>query len=171
MMNIVGEIKELFLRSLKDHPEVLEKMEKEDPDEKTRAIVRMLLNEIHNDPEYSGVSHKEICITRNTTESMNIIIQGIKLNDGDEILRTNLEYPNMIQALDMREQRFGTKIQIVDLPIHPESQEQIVQLIMNAINNKLLNEDAIFETLSSLKRAGASAIVTYFADRVASRLG
>jgi len=86
--------------------------------------------------EYSGVSHKEICITRNTTESMNIIIQGIKLNDGDEILRTNLEYPNMIQALDMREQRFGTKIQIVDLPIHPESQEQIVQLIMNAINPK-----------------------------------
>jgi len=57
MMNNVGEIKELFLRSLKDHPEVLEKMEKEDPDEKTRAIVRMLLNEIHNDPEYSGVSH------------------------------------------------------------------------------------------------------------------
>ena len=44
-------------------------------------------------------------------------------------------------------------------------------LIMNAINNKLLNEDAIFESLTSLKRAGASAIVTYFADRVASRLG
>ena len=43
-------------------------------------------------------------------------------------------------------------------------------LIMNAINNKLLNEDAIFECLSSLKRAGASAIVTYFADQVASRL-
>ena len=43
-------------------------------------------------------------------------------------------------------------------------------LIMNAINNKLLNEDAIFESLSSLKRAGASAIVTYFADQVASRL-
>ena len=44
-------------------------------------------------------------------------------------------------------------------------------LIMNAINNKLLNEDAIIESLISLKRAGASAIVTYFADRVASRLG
>ena len=43
-------------------------------------------------------------------------------------------------------------------------------LIMNAINNKLLNEDAIFESLSSFKRAGASAIVTYFADQVASRL-
>ena len=43
-------------------------------------------------------------------------------------------------------------------------------LIMNGINNKILKEDAIFESLTSLKRAGASAIVTYFADRVASRL-
>ena len=59
-----------------------------------------------------------------------------KLNQGDEILRTNLEYPNMIQALDMREKRFGTKIQIVDIPIHPESQEQIVNLIIDAINPK-----------------------------------
>ena len=43
-------------------------------------------------------------------------------------------------------------------------------LIMNGINNKILKEDAIFESLTSLKRAGASAIVTYFADRVSSRL-
>tara|TARA_B100001123_G_scaffold325800_1_gene366287 strand:+ start:1783 stop:2772 length:990 start_codon:yes stop_codon:yes gene_type:complete len=43
-------------------------------------------------------------------------------------------------------------------------------LIMNAINNKILKEDAIFESLSSLKRAGASAIVTYFADKVANKL-
>ena len=43
-------------------------------------------------------------------------------------------------------------------------------LIMNGINNKILNEDAIYESLSSLKRAGASAIVTYFADKVANRL-
>ena len=27
---------------------------------------------------YSGVSSEEICLTRNTTESMNIIIQGLK---------------------------------------------------------------------------------------------
>jgi porphobilinogen synthase len=43
-------------------------------------------------------------------------------------------------------------------------------LIMNGINNKILKEDAIFESLTSLKRSGASAIVTYFADQVASRL-
>ena len=37
-------------------------------------------------------------------------------------------------------------------------------LIMNGINNKILNSDAIYESLISFKRAGASAIVTYFAD-------
>ena len=53
----LGKIRELFLRTLKEHPEILEKMEKEESDEKTRALVRMILNEIHNDPEYSGVNH------------------------------------------------------------------------------------------------------------------
>ena len=85
--------------------------------------------------EYSGVSNKEICLTRNTTESMNIIIQGMKLNKNDEILRTNLEYPNIIQALDMREKRYGTKIRIVDVPIHPESQEEIVAKVINSIES------------------------------------
>ena len=43
-------------------------------------------------------------------------------------------------------------------------------IIMNAINNKLINENAILESLISLKRAGASAIVTYFADRISTKL-
>ena len=43
-------------------------------------------------------------------------------------------------------------------------------LIKNGINNKILSEDAIFESLISFKRAGASAIVTYFADKIASKL-
>lgn len=43
-------------------------------------------------------------------------------------------------------------------------------LIKNGINNKILSEDAIFESLISFKRAGASAIVTYFADKIANKL-
>jgi len=43
-------------------------------------------------------------------------------------------------------------------------------LIMNGIKNKLINEDAIYESLISLKRAGATAIVTYFAERIANKL-
>jgi porphobilinogen synthase len=43
-------------------------------------------------------------------------------------------------------------------------------MIRNSINNKIFNEDIIYESLISLKRAGASAIVTYFADEIASKL-
>ncbi|PDH39696.1 MAG: aminotransferase, partial [Rhodothermaeota bacterium MED-G19] len=86
--------------------------------------------------KYAGVGTDEVVLTRNTTESMNIIIQGIKLDEDDEILRTNLEYPNIIQALDMRERRFGTKVRIVDVPIHPISQDEIVQKVLGAVNKK-----------------------------------
>ena len=43
-------------------------------------------------------------------------------------------------------------------------------LIKNGINNKILSEDAIHESLISFKRAGANAIVTYFAEQVANKL-
>jgi len=43
-------------------------------------------------------------------------------------------------------------------------------LIRNGIDNKILNEDAIIESLISFKRAGASAVVTYFAEEVAEKL-
>ena len=43
-------------------------------------------------------------------------------------------------------------------------------LIKNAISKKVLNEDAIMETLTSFKRAGASAIITYFAIDIAKKI-
>ena len=43
-------------------------------------------------------------------------------------------------------------------------------MIMNAIKNKNLNRDAIYESLISLKRAGSRAIVTYFALDIAKDL-
>ena len=43
-------------------------------------------------------------------------------------------------------------------------------MIKNAVNNKILNEKSIYESLVSFKRAGANAIVTYFADHIASKL-
>ena len=43
-------------------------------------------------------------------------------------------------------------------------------LIKNGIKRKLISEKAIEESLLSFKRAGASAIVTYFADYIAQRL-
>ena len=43
-------------------------------------------------------------------------------------------------------------------------------LIKNGIINKILDENAIYESLMSFKRAGASAIITYFADQIADKL-
>ena len=43
-------------------------------------------------------------------------------------------------------------------------------LIKNGIENKIINEDTIIESLISFKRAGASAIVTYFANEIAKKI-
>ena len=43
-------------------------------------------------------------------------------------------------------------------------------LIKNGIKNKIINEKAIIESLISFKRAGASAIVTYFANEISNIL-
>ena len=42
-------------------------------------------------------------------------------------------------------------------------------LIKNGINKKIINENSIVESLTSFKRAGASAIITYFADKIAKK--
>ena len=43
-------------------------------------------------------------------------------------------------------------------------------MIKRGIDEGILNENSIVESLMSFKRAGASAIVTYFADEIASKL-
>ena len=43
-------------------------------------------------------------------------------------------------------------------------------LIVNGIKNNIINENAIQESLVSFKRAGANAVVTYFADKIANKL-
>jgi len=53
----LGQIKELFFKSLKENPEILIKLENEESDEKTRALLKLILEEIQNDPEYSGLRH------------------------------------------------------------------------------------------------------------------
>jgi porphobilinogen synthase len=43
-------------------------------------------------------------------------------------------------------------------------------LIVNSINKGLVSDNIILETLMSFKRAGANAIISYFADRIAKNL-
>ena len=43
-------------------------------------------------------------------------------------------------------------------------------LIKNGIQKKIIDKNAIYESLISFKRAGASAIVTYFANEIANKI-
>ena len=43
-------------------------------------------------------------------------------------------------------------------------------LIKHGIKNNLINDEAIFESLIAFKRAGASAIITYFALEIARKI-
>ena len=54
---VMGEIRDVLLKSLKDNPDVLKKLEMEESDEKSKALIKMILKEIQNDPEYSGINH------------------------------------------------------------------------------------------------------------------
>ena len=55
--SIMGEIRDLLLKSLKDNPDVLKKLEMDESDDKTKALLQLILKEIQDDPEYSGVNH------------------------------------------------------------------------------------------------------------------
>ena len=43
-------------------------------------------------------------------------------------------------------------------------------MLMNSIKKGIIKQDAIIETLTSFKRAGANAIVTYFAEKIVKYL-
>ena len=54
---IMGEIRDVLLKTLKNNPEVLKKLEMEESNEKSKALLKMILKEIQDDPEYSGINH------------------------------------------------------------------------------------------------------------------
>jgi len=53
----MGEIRDVFLKSLRDNPDVLKKLEMEESNDKTKALLQLILKEIQDDPEYSGINH------------------------------------------------------------------------------------------------------------------
>ena len=53
----MGSMRDVLLKSLKDNPDVLWKLEMDESDDKTKALLQLILKEIQDDPEYSGVNH------------------------------------------------------------------------------------------------------------------
>ncbi len=85
---------------------------------------------------FVGVSPDEFVIVRNTTEALNNIIHGIPLEQGDEVLYNSREYPSMQEALEQRAMRYGTVNRVVDIPLLPASQDEIVRAYAEALTPK-----------------------------------
>ena len=77
---------------------------------------------------FLGCSVDEIAITRNTTEGMNMIAQGARLQPGDRVLTTNHEHAGGFRCWEYLAAHHGVIIDQVELPAPPDSPEQIVRL-------------------------------------------
>ena len=97
---------------------------------------------------------------RNISESYREV--ALDINEGADMImvKPGLPYLDVIGKIKNR-----FKIPVLAYQVSGE-----YSMIKNAIKKKLLDEESIFESIISFKRAGACAIVTYFAIDIAKKL-
>ena len=96
----------------------------------------------------------------NSNESIREVALDIKEGADMVMVKPGLPYLDIIQKV-----KENFKIPVLAYQVSGE-----YSLIKNGIKTKLINEDAIIESLMCFKRAGASAIVSYFALDIAKRI-
>ena len=97
---------------------------------------------------------------RNSTESLREV--GLDIKEGADMImvKPGMPYLDMISKI-----KNNFKIPVLAYQVSGE-----YSLIKNGINKKIISEDAILESLISFKRAGACAIITYFALELAKKI-
>jgi isopenicillin-N epimerase len=83
--------------------------------------------------EFVNASPDEIALTTNTTEGINIVVNGLDMKPGDEVLVTSLEHPGHINPWRLKEKRFGIKVVEAPMPLFPKSVPEIVDAFAKAI--------------------------------------
>ena len=86
--------------------------------------------------EMADCSADELVITRNATESLDTIIGGVHWNPGDEAVLANQDYGAMRSMFELVERRYGVIRKIIDVPMHPQSDQEIVDTYAAAIKSK-----------------------------------
>lgn len=86
--------------------------------------------------DLAGVSAEEIAINRNSTEGLNTVIFGLNLKEGDEVVLSKYDYPNMMNAWKQREKRDKIKLVWIEVPQPFTDDAQVVKLYENAITPK-----------------------------------
>ena len=96
----------------------------------------------------------------NSNESLREVALDIKEGADMVMIKPGMPYLDIIQKV---KEHF--KIPVLAYQVSGE-----YSLIKNGIRNKLINEETIIESLMCFKRAGASAIVSYFSLDIAKKL-
>ncbi len=96
----------------------------------------------------------------NSNESIREVALDIKEGADMVMVKPGLPYLDIIQKI-----KENFKIPVLAYQVSGE-----YSLIKNGIRDKIINEDAIIESLMSFKRAGASSIVSYFALDIAKKI-
>ena len=97
---------------------------------------------------------------RNSNEAIREVALDIKEGADMIIVKPGLPYLDIIEKIKNK-----FKIPVVAYQVSGE-----YSMITSSIQKKIINKDAILETLLSFKRSGANAIITYFAIQVAKEL-
>jgi selenocysteine lyase/cysteine desulfurase len=80
-----------------------------------------------------GCDPEEMAVVRNASEANEIMIFGLDLKRGDEVLLTNQNYGRMITSWQQRERREGIVLKQISFKVPPPSDEYIVEQFRKAI--------------------------------------
>jgi selenocysteine lyase/cysteine desulfurase len=83
-----------------------------------------------------GVQPNELIITRNTTEALDMIIAGFNWQKGDEAVMAVHDYGAMLDMFKQTARRQGIVNKLVTVPLHPKSDEEIVEVYAKAITKR-----------------------------------
>jgi len=83
-----------------------------------------------------GCDAEEMAITRNASESLETLIFGIDLQEGDEVIVTTQNYPRMLTSWDQRARRDGIVVKRITFPVPPPSAAAVVERFRAAITPK-----------------------------------
>jgi selenocysteine lyase/cysteine desulfurase len=84
----------------------------------------------------AGCSSDELIITRNATESLDMIIGGLDWKQGDEAVMAEQDYGSMLEMFRQIAKRYGVINKIVSVPNLPQSDDEIVNLYAGVITEK-----------------------------------
>ncbi len=85
---------------------------------------------------FLGADHDEIAVTRNTSESNNVIITGLTLGRGDEVVIWEQNHPTNNVAWDVRSDRHGFTVKRVTTPPNPQSPEELIKPFTDALSRR-----------------------------------